>query len=65
MSSSALVSLSRHTLRQVKFILPGGLITFSLGTHDIYLRLLKGEGDVGGWAQYAYFLSFCATSHAF
>ncbi|KAI0783690.1 hypothetical protein C8Q75DRAFT_810745 [Abortiporus biennis] len=50
-SSSALAKVSRHTLRQLKFILPGGLTTWYFDSHHELWRILEGEHDVGGWAR--------------
>ncbi|OBZ72096.1 hypothetical protein A0H81_07861 [Grifola frondosa] len=50
-SATALVSLSRHTLRQLKFVLPGGLITYYLNSHVAFWRIATGEADSDGWAQ--------------
>ncbi|KIP08210.1 hypothetical protein PHLGIDRAFT_88466 [Phlebiopsis gigantea 11061_1 CR5-6] len=47
---SALVSVSRHTLRQLKFIVPGGLVTFALHTHQAFWRIVTGESAHGTWA---------------
>ncbi|CAL1716750.1 unnamed protein product [Somion occarium] len=44
--STILASLSRHTLRQLKFILPGGLITYYLNTHQEFLRIYDVEGGL-------------------
>ncbi|KAK7690717.1 hypothetical protein QCA50_005816 [Cerrena zonata] len=46
--SSILASLSRHTLRQLKFILPGGLVTFYLGSHNEFLRVYHEEQGLAG-----------------
>ncbi|KAH9949912.1 hypothetical protein B0H21DRAFT_687617 [Amylocystis lapponica] len=47
------MSLSRHTLRQLKFILPGGVVTYFLGTHVALWRLVRGQVAVDGWARIA------------
>ena len=47
-----LMSLSRHTLRQLKFILPGGLITYYLGSHAALWRIVNGEARITGWDRY-------------
>ncbi|EMD34077.1 hypothetical protein CERSUDRAFT_117590 [Gelatoporia subvermispora B] len=47
------MSLSRHTLRQLKFVLPGGLITFWLGSHHQLWSIIKGEAQVDHWARLA------------
>ncbi|GJE88755.1 hypothetical protein PsYK624_048380 [Phanerochaete sordida] len=47
---SAVVSVSRHTFRQLKFIVPGGLITFYLRTHHAFWSLVNGDSPSGGWA---------------
>ena len=46
------MSLSRHTLKQLKFILPGGLITYYLGSHVAFWRLVKGQAGADSWARY-------------
>lgn len=45
------VSLSRHTLRQLKFVIPGAGVTYYLGTHEIFWGLVN---DIGwdGWGRY-------------
>lgn len=45
--------VSRHTLRQLKFIVPGGLATFVLGTHNALWQIFSGTADVGSWARSA------------
>lgn len=42
--SSGPVSLSRHTLRQLKFVIPGGAITYYLGTHGVFWGLINEIG---------------------
>lgn len=51
MSSSVVALISRHTLRQVKFILPGGLATWYLESHREFLRIWYGEVAQGTLAQ--------------
>lgn len=43
----AFLRLSRHTLKQLKFVLPGGLVTYLLDTHARFWRLVEGGN---GWA---------------
>lgn len=56
LNSSASVSLSSHTLRQLKFVIPGALITYYLGTHHVFWDMVNGIGW-DGWARYTEFLS--------
>lgn len=44
----AFLHLSRHTLKQLKFVLPGGLVTYVLGTTARFWRLVEEEH---GWAR--------------
>lgn len=46
------MSVSRHTLKQLKFILPGGLITYYLGSHAALWRIVNGEAHITGWGRY-------------
>lgn len=48
---SSLVSFSRHTLKQLKFVLPGGLLTYYYDSHNVLLRILNGEGGVRSWGR--------------
>lgn len=49
-ASSPPLSVSQHTLRQLKFVIPGGAITYYLRTYDVFWRILEGElGD--GWGR--------------
>ncbi|KAI0694669.1 hypothetical protein C8T65DRAFT_666481 [Cerioporus squamosus] len=50
---SSLVSISRHTLKQLKFVLPGGLLTYYFDSHNILLRILSGEDGAQGWGRFA------------
>ncbi|KAI0749600.1 hypothetical protein C8Q80DRAFT_1162851 [Daedaleopsis nitida] len=50
---SSLVSFSRHTLKQLKFVLPGGLVTYYLDSHNVLLSILKGDDGVQGWGRFA------------
>ncbi|KAI0077901.1 hypothetical protein K474DRAFT_1642471 [Panus rudis PR-1116 ss-1] len=61
--STLLASLSRHTLRQLKFILPGGLITFWLDTYHEFVRVLLGEQ--GSFARTFALLSVAAATLTF
>ena len=44
------VSLSRHTLRQLKFVIPGGAVTYYLGTYEVFWRMVNGMGW-DGWGR--------------
>ncbi|PCH42147.1 hypothetical protein WOLCODRAFT_132222 [Wolfiporia cocos MD-104 SS10] len=46
-----LESLSRHTLRQLKFILPGGLITYYLNSHIVFWNIVNGDVSVASWGR--------------
>ncbi|KAH8100847.1 hypothetical protein BXZ70DRAFT_936190 [Cristinia sonorae] len=50
MSSTSIASMSRHTLRQLKFILPGGLVTLWLDSHHKFWRIYNGEAGTGSFA---------------
>lgn len=52
----SLMSFSRHTLKQLKFVLPGGLITYYLDSYNVLLRILNGEAGKDGWSR-------CAIHH--
>lgn len=43
-------SLSRHTLNQLKFVIPGGVVTYYLGAHEQFWRLVRDRGREG-WAR--------------
>ena len=49
--TTSFMSLSRHTLSQLKFVLPGAAITYYLGTHEVFWNLLSEVGR-NGWARY-------------
>ncbi|KAI0775058.1 hypothetical protein BD413DRAFT_292492 [Trametes elegans] len=53
MSTRSLVHFSRHTLKQLKFVLPGGLLTYYFDSHNVFLRILRGESGVQGWSRFA------------
>src|ERR1700683_1410003 len=50
MSASRSVSLSRHTLRQLKFVIPGGAITYYLGTHEVFWKMVN-DMSWEGWGR--------------
>ncbi|KAH7930142.1 hypothetical protein BV22DRAFT_1028642 [Leucogyrophana mollusca] len=43
-------SFSTHTLRQLKFVVPGAAITYYFNTHRVFLSLLWNQGS-DGWAR--------------
>ncbi|KZT00822.1 uncharacterized protein LAESUDRAFT_764277 [Laetiporus sulphureus 93-53] len=48
------MSLSNHTLRQLKFIVPGGLATFYyVGNHLRFWQVVTGQVSVDGWGRLA------------
>ena len=49
--SSLVSAFSRHTLKQLKFVLPGGLLTYYFDSHNALLRILGGEDGVQGWGR--------------
>lgn len=49
------VSLSRHTLRQLKFVIPGGVTTYYLRTHQVFWGLVNGMGWEG-WGRYVIYI---------
>ncbi|KAN0092761.1 hypothetical protein V8E55_003545 [Tylopilus felleus] len=60
MASPRLRALSRHTLRQLKFIIPGATITFLLNTHHVLLGLLSTpSASPGDWSRTAAFTASC------
>lgn len=50
-ASRSCAHLSTHTLKQLKFVLPGGVVTYFLGTLARFWRLVESHG----WAKYVYF----------
>ncbi|PIL29805.1 hypothetical protein GSI_08011 [Ganoderma sinense ZZ0214-1] len=57
----SLVSFSRHTLKQLKFVLPGGLLTYYFDSYNVLIRLLNGEGGDQGWSRFSARLSLLAA----
>ena len=57
--SAHLHGVSRHTLKQLKFVLPGGLVTYALGT---LARLGALLGEDRGWARYVALLPASALA---
>ena len=55
-SNMSLMSFSRHTLKQLKFVLPGGLLTYYFDSYHVLLRILNGEAGKEGWSR-------CASHH--
>ncbi|KII90014.1 hypothetical protein PLICRDRAFT_40198 [Plicaturopsis crispa FD-325 SS-3] len=54
MSTNAPVSLSRHTLSQLKFVFPGAGLTFYLKTHlELWNLLAPAHADVESWSRTA------------
>ncbi|KAG8213005.1 hypothetical protein J3R82DRAFT_11392 [Butyriboletus roseoflavus] len=52
MANPRLRALSRHTLRQLKFIIPGAAVTCLLNTHRILFGLLsKPNASPGDWSR--------------
>jgi len=51
----AFVHLSRHTLKQLKFVLPGGLVTYVFDTWTRFWELVEQEK---GWATFSARTSF-------
>ncbi|KAI0671881.1 hypothetical protein C8Q78DRAFT_803309 [Trametes maxima] len=52
MSTRSLVHFSRHTLKQLKFVLPGGLLTYYFDSYNALIHLLRGKDDVQDWSRY-------------
>ncbi|EGN99268.1 hypothetical protein SERLA73DRAFT_73804 [Serpula lacrymans var. lacrymans S7.3] len=46
-------SLSTHTLRQLKFVIPGTAITYYLDTYHVFLSLLTNNGSDGWGSTFA------------
>ncbi|KAI9566780.1 hypothetical protein HD554DRAFT_2024768 [Boletus coccyginus] len=60
MTSPRLRALSRHTLRQLKFIIPGATVTFLLNTHHILFGLLSTpNASPGDWSRTVALLASC------
>ena len=49
---ASLVSLSKHTLKQLKFVLPGGALTYYFDSHNLLLGMLNGDAGSKAWAAY-------------
>ncbi|KAI8982727.1 hypothetical protein BD414DRAFT_419030 [Trametes punicea] len=47
MSTRSLIRFSRHTLKQLKFVLPGGLLTYYFDSYNVFLRIFRGENEWG------------------
>jgi succinate dehydrogenase/fumarate reductase cytochrome b subunit len=59
-ASPRLYALSRHTLRQLKFIIPGATITFLLNTHRILFGLLSTpNASPGNWSRIVALIASC------
>ncbi|KAL4063553.1 hypothetical protein V8B97DRAFT_1522051 [Scleroderma yunnanense] len=54
-------SISRHTFRQLKFIIPGALITYIFDTHRVFLGLLNSP-EPNDWARTSAVLSLALGS---
>ncbi|KAI0701316.1 hypothetical protein BC835DRAFT_1323310 [Cytidiella melzeri] len=50
-------SLSRHTLRQLKFIIPGALLTFWLDTHNAFWSIFSRDAEISSYALTSAFLA--------
>ncbi|RDX42135.1 hypothetical protein K466DRAFT_575159 [Polyporus arcularius HHB13444] len=59
---SSLVSFSRHTLKQLKFVLPGGIVSYYLDSHNVLLRILSGEDGAQGWGRFAARMSLLSAA---
>ncbi|KAI0648964.1 hypothetical protein C8Q79DRAFT_1007555 [Trametes meyenii] len=62
MSTRSLVHFSRHTLKQLKFVLPGGLLTYYFDSHNAFIHLLRGQDGVKDWSRFAARLSVLAAA---
>ncbi|KAH7884727.1 hypothetical protein F5I97DRAFT_1891546 [Phlebopus sp. FC_14] len=51
-------SVSTHTLRQLKFIVPGAVITYLFKTHRVFLALLTNQRP-DGWARISALSALC------
>ncbi|KAF9238484.1 hypothetical protein BU15DRAFT_47679 [Melanogaster broomeanus] len=58
MASLRLHAFSRHTLRQLKFIVPGVAVTYLFNTHRVFLSLLTNPSP-DDWSRTAALLSIC------
>jgi hypothetical protein len=45
--------ISKHTIRQLKFIIPGAAITYAFNTHHVFLELLTRQDVEGQWGRWA------------
>ncbi|KAG6373472.1 hypothetical protein JVT61DRAFT_6625 [Boletus reticuloceps] len=60
MASPRLHALSRHTLRQLKFIIPGAVVTFLFNTHWVLFGLLSTpNASPGDWSRIVALLASC------
>jgi len=44
-ANSLATSVSRHTLRQLKFVIPGAAITYYLGLYNVFRTIVEKEND--------------------
>ncbi|KAG2036927.1 hypothetical protein BDR03DRAFT_865153 [Suillus americanus] len=50
-------TISKHTIRQLKFIIPGAAITYAFNTHRVFLELLTRQDVEGQWGRLFAFAS--------
>ncbi|KAI0833652.1 hypothetical protein BC628DRAFT_1308373 [Trametes gibbosa] len=62
MSTHSLIRFSRHTLKQLKFVLPGGLLTYYFDSHNVFLRIWGGDWRTYGWGGFAARLSILSAA---
>jgi hypothetical protein len=57
-SSSRLnfIRVSRHTLNQLKFVIPGAAITYYLGLQEVFLRIVADTDGPHRWGRRVVFL---------
>lgn len=56
-------TISKHTVRQLKFIIPGAAITYVFNTHHVFLELLTRQDVEGQWARWARTTDFSINIH--
>jgi hypothetical protein len=52
LDSGLVLHLSRHTLKQLKFLIPGGAITYWLDSYHEFLYVAAGVNV--GWGRYVF-----------
>ncbi|EJF64675.1 hypothetical protein DICSQDRAFT_99951 [Dichomitus squalens LYAD-421 SS1] len=58
----SLMTFSRHTVKQLKFVLPGGLLTYYFDSWNVLLRILNGQAGEGRWSRLSARLSIFSAA---